>query len=579
MGGWLGHAGKCAARGLAVVVAAVAMVAAAPAMAQCQLCVAKSFSPASVPSGGKSTLTIRLLDADKLDALDSIAFSDAFPPGMTLVSAAASQCGGNVKPSGGGFTFTNGFLLAGQACSITAVVSATGPPGPLVNTTSIFDYNDVDVFKTEPATSGTLAILSGRAPIITSGAPPDGTVGAPYAFQVTVAGTAPITVTASGLPPGLILDPSTLRITGTPTVVGSFSGAIIATNGIKPNASQPFTILIDVPPLVITTPPSVFAAPATAGTPLDVMLQAQGGVPPYVWQLVGGALPPGVTLGGDGHLVGTPTAAGTFVFAAGVTDARGTKTTQSYTIVVVKGSAVLQVTTAPSPVISGQTLTVTATLIGPVVATGTVDVWVAGSAARCPAPFKFGNPSSPVPPARTAPLDATGKARVAVADLAIDDYGVCVHYSGDALYNEAFAGPLDAFVIKGVLLAAPVVALAAPARAKANSSVAVDVAVTPVDTTLVPSGSVEIRRDGQTVATVDLVNGVAHATVTGPVDANVAMSAVYMGDGMFPPAASVPHLILLDGVNTDLTIPTLSQSLLALLAILLGFLAARRLRR
>ncbi len=220
----------------------------------------------------------------------------------------------------------------------------------------------------------------------------------------------------------------------------------------------------------------------------------------------------------------------------------------------------------------------TATLIGPVVATGTVDVWVAGSAARCPAPFKFGNPSSPVPPARTAPLDAGGKARVAVADLAIDDYGVCVHYSGDALYNEAFAGPLDVFVIKGVLLPAPAVALAVPARAKANSSVAVDVAVTPVDTTLIPGGSVEIRRDGQTVATVDLVNGAAHATVAGPVDANVVISAVYTGDGMFPPAASAPHVIVLD-VNTDLTIPTLSQSLLALLALLLGFLAARRLRR
>lgn len=337
-------------------------------------------------------------------------------------------------------------------------------------------------------------------------------------------------------------------------------------------------ITVAPPPLEIITPQSVFAAPVNAGTPVDVTLQAQGGAPPYTWQLAGGGLPPGMTLGSDGRVAGTPTVAGIYVFTVGVTDSVGKKTTQDYVIVVAKGVARLTVTTAPSPVISGQTMTVTAKLAGPVVATGTVDVWVAGSATRCPAPFKFGVPANPVAAVKSAPLDVTGTARVAIADLTIDDYGVCVRYSGDTLYSEAFAGPLDAFVIKGVLLPAPAVALSVPARAKANSSVAVGVAVTPVDATPMPGGSVEIRRDGQTVATVDLVDGLAHTTVAGPVAGNVMLSAVYMGDGMFPPAASPPYVILLDG-GTDLTIPTLSQSLLALLAILLGFLAARRLRR
>ena len=99
------------------------------------------------------------------------------------------------------------------------------------------------------------------------------------------------------------------------------------------------------------------------------------------------------------------------------------------------------VTITPNPVISGQTMTVTAALIGPVAATGTVEVWVAGSTTSCPPRFKFGNPANSVAAVRTAPMDATGKARVPIANLAIDDYGVCVHYSGDALYSEAFAGP------------------------------------------------------------------------------------------------------------------------------------------
>ena len=174
-------------------------------------------------------------------------------------------------------------------------------------------------------------------------------------------------------------------------------------------------------------------------------------------------------------------------------------------------------------------------------------------------------------------MDATGKARVLVENLPIDDYGVCVHYSGDLLYSEAFAGPIDAFVIKGVLLHAPAVALAVPAHAKANSTVGVDVTVTPVGTTLMPGGAVEIRRDGQAVATVDLQDGVAHATIAGPADASIEVSAIYAGDGTFPPEASPNYTILPAGL--DPAIPTLSETLLALLAILLGFFAARRLRR
>ena len=581
MRGWLGRAGQSAARVLAMAVAVVALVSAAPAAAQvgCQLCATKSFSPASVPSGGTSTMSIHLVNTSKVDPFDLITFSDTFPPGMTLVSAGANQCSGTLTPTGtSGFTFANGSLNAGQACTITAVVSASGPAGHAGQLDFEFhllrgrlyghgaggERNAQDHRRTAADDHQRAAAERSRRRRLR--------------FQVTVNGSPPITVSASGLPTGLSLDPSTRLITGTPNQVGTFSGTITATNGIKPNDVQPFTIVIGVPPLQITTPPTVFATPISAGAPLDLTLQAVGGVPPYAWDLAGGNLPPGVTLGGNGHLIGTATAAGTYDFTAGVTDSLGTRTTQAYRITVAKADGQLVVTTAPSPVISGQTMTVTATLVGAVPATGTVEVWVAGSATSCPARFKFGNPGNPVAPVRTAPMDSAGKARVAMAGLPIDDYGVCVHYSGDALYNEAFAGPSDVFVIKGVLLPAPAVALAAPTQARARSTVGIDVTVTPVGTTLVPGGAVEIRRDGQAVATVELQDGVAHAMVAGPVDASVEVSAVYMGDGTFPPVASPAYLILLD-LSPDLTIPTLSETLLALLALLLGIFGARRLRR
>ncbi len=575
------------AHGMAAALAIFILVASAPAAAQSQkcsseLCVAKSFKPGQVSSGGTSVLRIALSNVDKFgDTISNITFTDAFPAGMTLVSAGVNQCGGMLVPlaAANGVDFTGGFLDVGKSCVITATVRVVGPPGTmLVNSIKIFNYDYDDGSTGSVAgVTGSVTIISGKSPSITSPPPPDGMLAVPYGFQVVVTGTPPITVAANGLPPGLSLDPSTLIISGTPTVVGVFQGTITASNGFRPNASQPFTIVIGVAPLQIITPPTVFANPVNAGTPLDVTLQAQGGVAPYTWDLAGGGLPPGVTLGGNGHLIGTATATGTYTFTAGVTDSRGTRTTQAYTIVVGKAEGGLQVTTSPSPVISGQTLTVTVTVIGSVPATGTVEVWVAGSTTSCPARFKFGNSANPVAALRTATMDATGKARVLVANLPIDDYGVCVHYPGDALYNEAFAGPIDAFVIKGVLLPAPAVVLAVPARAKINSSVGVDVTVTPVGTTLMPVGAVEIRRDGQAVATVDLQDGVAHATVAGPVDASIEVSAIYMGDGTFAPEASPAYIILADG--TDPAIPTLTDMLLALLAILLGFLAARRLRR
>jgi putative Ig domain-containing protein len=51
-----------------------------------------------------------------------------------------------------------------------------------------------------------------------------------------------------------------------------------------------------------------------------VALTATGGVPPYHWNVSGGTLPPGLTIGSDGSLSGTPAAAGAFPFSIEVSD-------------------------------------------------------------------------------------------------------------------------------------------------------------------------------------------------------------------------------------------------------------------
>jgi hypothetical protein len=69
-------------------------------------------------------------------------------------------------------------------------------------------------------------------------------------------------------------------------------------------------------PLTIQTPS--FLPPGTHTVPYAQLMLASGGVIPYTWQLVSGALPPGVNLVGP-YLSGTPTAPGSYNFRLRVT--------------------------------------------------------------------------------------------------------------------------------------------------------------------------------------------------------------------------------------------------------------------
>jgi len=542
----------------------------------------KSFAPGSVTSGGTSVMTVSL--ADPAGPVAQISFSDTFPPGMTAVPGTekASNCGpavGIFFPSPSVLTVSNGAAVKLPCVIQVTVTAVAATTTTLVNTTSAISYNPGGVVLTIPGVSGALQVVApGVAPTITSSPPAAGQAGIPYDFAVTVSGTPPIAVAVTGLPPGLAFSPSTLHISGTPTVSGSYFGTIRASNGIPPDATQPFTLVIALPPLTIVTPPAALAPPVPASVSLDVTLEATGGLPPYTWGLAGGALPPGVTLDPGGRLSGKPAKTGSYTFSARVTDSRGGIATQTYTLDVVKADAAFDVKVTPNPATSGQTLVVAATVAGPLPATGAVEVWVAGTGTRCPAPFAFGDPALPVVPLRTATLDASGRASVAIPDLKIDDYAVCVHYTGDASYKEAFAGPIDAYVIKGALLA-PAVAIRAPAQVPGLGAIPAEVIVASAESAARPQGIVRVLANGAPVASLALADGVAGFVLPAPAAPDtITLVAEYDGDALFAPAASSPVAI---GVvaGDAFAIPTLSDGALALLALSLALAAAWRLRR
>ncbi len=110
--------------------------------------------------------------------------------------------------------------------------------------------------------------------------PPDGVVGQPYTSTPLAVngGTTPYVWTATGLPTGLAINPTSGTISGTPTVAnpGGSTVTIKATDAATPAESVPYSPTIRIGSVIAITP---LTLPTGAiGVPYSVQLNASGGI-------------------------------------------------------------------------------------------------------------------------------------------------------------------------------------------------------------------------------------------------------------------------------------------------------------
>jgi large repetitive protein len=154
-----------------------------------------------------------------------------------------------------------------------------------------------------PTATQSFTLTVDQSPVITSANSATFTVGSAGTFDVTVAGVpTPMLGETGALPNGLSFNAATGMLTGTPATGtgGTYNLTFTATNGVSPDASQSFTLIVDEAPTIT----SINSATFTVGTAGTFDLVATGFPAPTFNEA--GALPNGLSFSPSGVLSGTP---------------------------------------------------------------------------------------------------------------------------------------------------------------------------------------------------------------------------------------------------------------------------------
>lgn len=163
-------------------------------------------------------------------------------------------------------------------------------------------------------------------------------------------GTAPYSyaLAAGSLPVGVTLTSAGV-LSGTPTVPGNYNIAVRTLDsstgaGAPFSLQQNYTIVVATPAIAID-PPSL--PNGSAGVAYHAQLISSGGIAPYSYTLLSGALPTGVSFTSAGTLSGIPRSDGNFSITLGATDSNGQTASRVYTFTITPATVVLAPATLP----------------------------------------------------------------------------------------------------------------------------------------------------------------------------------------------------------------------------------------
>jgi len=185
-----------------------------------------------------------------------------------------------------------------------------------------------------PSFEGTAFVVMLNLPALTSSPELGGNVDVPFTSTITASqSTTNIAVTT--LPDGLVFDPATGIISGTPTTVEFFPVTVTLTNAFGSSVVQ---LSFNIEALPVPVVSSILTAYGTTNTPFSYTITATNGASSFT----ASPLPPGLMFESTtGIFSGSPTTPGTYPVSITASNGSGPSETETLTIQVLSGTPTL----------------------------------------------------------------------------------------------------------------------------------------------------------------------------------------------------------------------------------------------